>query len=783
MFTAYNNSCRKEKGNLRGLMMAIENKYIFFPVTKTGYWHNGIHIYKKDSEDFVISPFVGKILKKSQSISSIYPAKLPKIIYVREIILTAPPEVAEKYENLSSIDFTKLKKDEQEKVLEAIGLSSDPSYILQKHTITFKNKTFSYYSFIRHFSKLCDFKKIKNDEYIFPHDKVGEYGKSEGENNMVHLEYFITTDSSYFNIDAPDIFDYCDNINNEFDLYKKDEQSFEELYFNKKTEFSVLPDSKYDYKKYPGSLHIQVKSYHVKINENYKKENSLRIEVNNNAINVHDKENNIVNQIKIDIKNPLTNNIDTELVYTQCLKTKSNDIKELFYTLDPFNLQPFWTEADPEKLQYWDKYIFTKGDVMLKKYSMQPDKKIFSKLNGSNQEFSLQFFKAQEDGVEVLESTEDRKFIKIEEDGRNFYFLKDDIKYNSNYWKDFKDGTAVFLKKDLTPYNPNDDDVKNCSDLQKIMREKNVIDSVEPSMELVQFLEKNKSITLKCAFQHISEWSQVEINPFKIDHPEETSDLWEKMRIWSKDGKSSSFPREVSDSSKFIYFHPAYFENWLFNLHRCFAKKLISAQNLVMKDFRLVQGNCGIYYNFHKNTTTFCNHAVYETIKQVDKNYLSFLLNKDEPPWKLDKYKDKAFLSLMKENQSLSNGKYIYKESNLWCDILEFQSQKTEETGICKISAEQAFYMAQLGYVVIAAWKNLTPYEGKEGVNYSPHFVTVLPNQLLKKVTEKNIGLINVVHIGGNGNGIKTLSDAFGSNCYNQVDFYFNIKQQFLLDK
>ena len=412
MLTAYNNSCRKEKGNLRRLMMAIENKYIFFPVTKTGYWHNGIHIYKKDSEDFVISPFVGKILKKSQSIVSIYPEKLPKIIYVREIILTAPPEVAEKYENLSSIDFTKLKKDEQEKVLEAIGLSSNPSYILQKHTISFKNEMFSYYSFIRHFSKLCDFKKIKNDEYIFPHDKVGEYGKSEGENNMVQLEYFITADSSYFNITAPDIFDYCDNINNEFDLYKKEEQPFEELYFNKKTEFSVLHDSKDDYEKYPESLHIKVKSYHVNINENYKKENSLRIEVNDNVINVHDKENNIVNQIKIDIKNPLTNNIDTELVYTKYLKTKNNDIKELLYTLDPFNLQPFWTEADSEKLQYWDDYIFTKGDVMLKKYSMQPDKKIFSKLSGSNQELRLQFFKAQEDGVEVLESTENRKFIK-----------------------------------------------------------------------------------------------------------------------------------------------------------------------------------------------------------------------------------------------------------------------------------------------------------------------------------------------------------------------------------
>lgn len=758
--------------------MAIENKYIFFPVTKTGYWHNGIHIYKKDSEDFVISPFIGKILKKNQSIASIYPAKLPKIIYVREIILTAPPEVAEKYENLSSIDFTKLKKDEQEKVFEAIGLSSNPSYILQKHTISFKDETFSYYSFIRHFSKLFDFKKIKNDEYIFPHDKLGEHGKSEGENNMVHLEYFITTDSNYFNIDAPDIFDYCDNINNEFDLYKKEEQPFEELYFNKKTEFSVLPDSKYDYKKYPGSLHIQVKSYHVNINENYKKENSLRIEVNNNAINVHDKENNIVNQIKIDIKNPLTNNIDTETVYTQCLKTKNNDIKDLLYTLDPFNLQPFWTEADPEKLQYWDNYIFTKGDVILKKYSMQPDKKIFSKLSGSNQELRLQFFKAQEDGVEVLESTENRKFIKIEEAGRNFYFLKDDIKYNSNYWKDFKDSTTVFLKKDLTPYNPNDDDFKNCSDLQKIMKEKNVVNSVVSNMELGQFLEKNKSITLKCAFQHVSEWSQVEINPFKIDHPEETADLWEKMRIWSKDGKSSSFPREVSDSSKFIYFHPAYFENWLFNLHRCFAKKLISVQNLVMKDFRLVQGNCGIYYNFHDYATTFCNHAVFETIIKVDGNFNNFT--------KKTANKKNISRDPLKEDfpECPDTKKYKYKPSNYWCDVLEEQSENSEETGICKITAEQAFYMAQLGYVVIAAWKNLTPFADEEGVNYSPHFVTISPIQYTNNFINQN--QIKVAHVGGGTNKFLPLKNAFDQpgnykkkSC-DEVLFYCNIKQCFI---
>ena len=763
--------------------MALENKYIFFPVTKTGYWHNGIHKYKTNKEEFVIAQLPGKKLVKNKSTTTnIYPTKLPKTVYVKEIILTAP-KVAEKYENLSSIDFSKLSKEEQEKVLEAIGLSSNPAYILQKHTIAFNNEAFSFYSLIRHFSKLYDFKKIKNYEYIFPHDKIGEYGKSEGENDMIHLEYFITNDSEYFKISAPDIFDYCDNINNEYDLYKKEEQTFEKLYFDKKTEFTVL-NSGDDYKEYPKSLHLKIYRYHIIINEKYKNDNSLSVEVINNTVKVLDKDGNIVNQIKIDIKNPLTNTINTELVYTQYIKTENNDINNMFYTLDPFSLQPFWTEADSAKLQHWNNYIFTKSNVILKKYSMEPDKKIFSKLDENNQEYRFQFYKAQESSLEVLKSTENKDFIKIENNGDVFYFSKDDIQYTSNYWKDFKDATKVFLKDDLTSYNPDDDDLKNCSDLQKIMKEKKVINSVEPNIDLKQFLERNKNITLKCAFQHISEWSQVKINPFKIDYPEETSDLWEKIHIWGKDGKSSSFTKEISDSSKFIYFHPAYFENWLINLHSCFAKRLISIQDLVINDWRMIQGNCGIFYNCNDSKQTFCNHAVYETIKQVDKNYLSFLLNIDEPSWAFDRYNsNKEFVSFLKKNQSLINGDYIYKKSNLWCDILEFQSQKTEETGICIITPEQAFYMAQLGYVVIASWKNLTPFEGEEGINYSPHFVTVRPSRFEKKF--KSIESIEVAHVGEADNEVRNLLGAFKSagnkkKKKDEVVFYCNINQKFI---
>ena len=766
--------------------MDIKNDYIFFPVTKTGYWHNGIHKYKKDRENTVFSTFAGKILMKKQDIiSTIYPSRPPKIIYKREVILTNPTFI-EKYENLSSIDISKLKKTEKENLLEAIGLSSISTYILQKHTILFTNNTFSYYSFIRHLSKLYEFKKIANDEYIFPHDKLGDYGKSEGETNMFQQEYFICSDSDFFTISAVDIFDYCDTINDEIDLYKREEQPFEELYFAEKTEFSVLNKER-DYRAYPHSLHLKIKKYHVKINEIHKTENFLRVESNNDVVSVYDKDNNIINEVKIDIINPNTNNTEIKFVDTQLLKAKKNDwMNNLFYIGDdPYNVQSFWTETDSLTLQHWDNYIFTKVNTTLKKYTMPPDIKIFSKLESPEKDYPFRFLRVQETGITILKSVDNKEFVHIHNNDRDFYFSKDDIEYKSNYWKDFKASTTFFFKEDLTSYNPDDNDYKNCSDLQEIMKNKNIIDTTRHDMDLEKFLQTNKDKTIKCAFQHISEWSQIKINPFKIDHPEETSDLWEKLYIWGKNGKSSSLPKEISDSSKFVYFHPQYFENWLFSLHRCFAEKLIVIQDLIMQDWRMMQGNCGIYYNFHDADTTFCNQAVYETIKQVDKNYLSFLLNVNEPAWDLEKYNNEKLLSLLKTNQSVKNGAYIYKKSNLWHDILELQAQRSNETGICKIESEQAFYMAQLGYVVIVAWKNLKPYEKKDDENYSPHFVTVRPTI----IGEAYPGLNNmlVAHVGYGNNCVKSLKNTFpdkGNNQdlkqYQEVFFFCNTFQSFI---
>ena len=193
-----------------------------------------------------------------------------------------------------------------------------------------------------------------------------------------------------------------------------------------------------------------------------------------------------------------------------------------------------------------------------------------------------------------------------------------------------------------------------------------------------------------------------------------------------------------------------------------------------MHKFSYKQGNLGLYetvYGFKShNSQPFCNHAVFETIKKVDGNYLSFLLNIDEPAWDLRKYKKNIqFVNFLKKNNCLENDKYKFKESNLWFDILDYQSTKTMETGIAKITSEQAFYMAQLGYVVIAAWKNTSK-------NGRPHFVTVRPCE----EEYRNMDSLKVAHVGGDGNGIKDITIVFGRRRLTQINFYCNINQNFI---
>ena len=757
--------------------------YIYFPVTKTGYWHNGIHRYRKVSNVQVISLFFGEILLKSKEPPAVmYPSVWPERVLKNELEFKSIEEY-EKYENLSVINLSELSKDEREKVMEAIGLSSFPTYVLQKHSINFENQSFSYYSFIRHLATLNEFKKIDDTEYIFPCEGIGNYGNSEGEADMIQQEYFICSDSSYFKDCVPKIFDYYKiEKNQKFNLYRGEQQNCTPIYVDKKTEFNVLNENS-DYENYPHSLKLKIKRYHVEIDSEYLADNNLSVKTIGNNISILDRNDVEIDEVNIKILNPLSNEREKKLVKVKYLQIKENNYKDNLYLVhDIFDIQPFWSEADERKLKQWRKYIFIIKDSVLNSYKHAPDKKKFIRLEDEYTASEFKFYSAQINSLILYESVDGKKFLKLKDCEKDIYISYEELKDRFNFWNDFKNATTILYKNDLKSYNASEG---NCKHLQEILKDINIIDSVDSNLDFTDFLIKYKDKLKMTGFQHISEWSQVKLNPLKIDHPEETADLWKKLYIWKKNGKSSLLPKEISDSNRFIYFHPDYFENWLFDLHRCFAERLASVQNLIMEDWRMKQGNCGVYYESTGFAGTFCNHAVYETIKQVDKNYLSFLLNIDEPPWNLEKYKNKDFISLLKKNGSLNKENYIYKESNLWCDILEFQSQKIKEAGICKITAEQAFYMAQLGYVVIACWKNLTLKGTDSNVNYSPHYVTVRPSDYSVKYSTEND--IKVAHVGVSDNEERSLKEAFrgkgnekNKKKYNELLFYCNVKQKFI---
>lgn len=770
-------------------------EYIFFPISKKGYWHNGIHRYKKDSENTIFSLFFGMVLIKSQNVlPKVFPEKIPKYINKRDIEIRNPDFIEKKgYEEQLSIELSKLSKKEQEEVLAAIGLSSIPTYILQRHTISFGGDNFVYYSFARHLSKLYELKKILNKEYVFPHDRLGAYGESECEKDMFQQEYFITAKSNFFKIENPEIYDYC-FISDSLQLYQIEEQNHELLHFEKETKFSAL-NTETDYRENLHSLHLQIKEIPVRLSADYYNENSFKISISNSRIEIYDNHGNHVNPLTAEIMNPFTGAVETITISSEHLKALAR--RQIFCIENRFDLPDFWTDADNAILKQWDKNVIVKTDAALKAFTLPPDRKKFSKLNSDHGNFDFQFFKVQEaDCITIFKSLDCKKFVRILDGGKNYYFSYDDIKYTLNYWKDFKNSTIIFFKEDLKSYNINDDDDKNSIDFQNILKSKNIIDDIRP-MPIEDFLKENRVKILKCAFQHISEWSQIKLNPLKNNDLVETAELWKNLHIWGADGKSSRLPKEIADSGEFIYLHPDYFENWLFNLHRCFAEKLKTVQDIVMEDWRLKQGNCGMYYNSHSDIQTFCNHAVYETIKKVDGNYLSFLMGIDEPPWDTRKYKcihtkenkhdnecenKKQFFSFLTNHNNLEKNNYKYKPSNLWCDVLEYQAERSGKTGIYKITAEQAFYMAQLGYVVIAAWKNLTPKGNDPNINYSPHFVTVSPVGFMERFNKYDCP--EVAHVGGGENRRLPVFDAFsteyGEEKANEIYFYCNLKQKFI---
>ena len=372
------------------------------------------------------------------------------------------------------------------------------------------------------------------------------------------------------------------------------------------------------------------------------------------------------------------------------------------------------------------------------------------------------------------------KLIKIS--CNNVYFKNDNIKYDltENVYSCYSDNLYYRLdeaKKGVF-VSPNDYfTFVSCDDLKIVDEETDIQKKIEKLREIFDEKTniKNEDFTYG-AFEHPSEWNKDDSACKRLGLKQKY--IKKKLAIWDNNYYNKSLPDEIKDCRQFTFFYKSQFETFLTDLHQSYASRLIKVQDMVMHKYSYKQGNLGLYeYGFKKNDSqTFCNHAVFETIINVDGNFNNFT--------KKPANKENISRDPLKEYfpECPDTKKYKYKPSNYWCDVLEEQSENSEETGICKISAEQAFYMAQLGYVVIAAWKNLTPYEGKEGVNYSPHFVTVSPKQDSEIFIDASE--INVAHVGGDKNEEKSLFDAFRAKAnpikQKEIYFYCNIYQSFI---
>lgn len=242
----------------------------------------------------------------------------------------------------------------------------------------------------------------------------------------------------------------------------------------------------------------------------------------------------------------------------------------------------------------------------------------------------------------------------------------------------------------------------------------------------------------------------------------------DKKDYWSKIKEQAA--NYFTGENCFWFYHPVTFLDALdsmgiLNIH---AKELLEVQKLVvhLNNLRPHSKNNPIGGVRGDQYGTFCNQAVFITIRALDKNFKNFTAGINDVPYWLDKYKnDERWLDYKEQYPEL----WI---SNFWCDILEYQANHEKTTGIKLISKENAQQLANLGYVVIAAWKNIDkPFKGV----CHPHYATVAPSKLLSG--SQDLIIANV----GSTCQFCNLTDAFH---YNDIDikFFYDENQVFIKD-
>lgn len=773
----------------------MNDECICFPLALTGYWHNGVHIF---DEEYVIQKYLAYVcaIRNSEFQLSNHKSLCELITELEYSLLSDEEKIY--YAKSNDDSYYKLKETISESIIKSIlkklNLYSSNDFVLFKHQFyneenVEKIKFFSLYMHLDHIlntprSNVIKYCSEKDSSVSFPHITFATAGAAERNEMIYQVEYFMDKKNAQIFFQNERLFfpgNECYKIDGKVQLFS----------LNSQTEMikrSYLKNTIFEIKEFPNEEKypniVKVKPYLLPCII-YRDDNTLQLQ--EEKINLRFTLNifEFLTDAKIGyllsneyisktqtatirkykyLKIESINNIPYQKDINLCDLICGHDFRELSkfetcfinnHALN-FDNNEFYVDLNrsPFKEVYFDKrcmFLLTK-DINLETMKYNPC-----------------LYKATARNEIIIDNS-----LKIP--CNKIYFNNGNIKYDLNektYFR-FSDNLYYYLdtKKDIFVC-PNDYfTFVSSDDLAVVDKETDIQKKKEKLREIFDEKSKikNKSY-IEGAFEHPSEWHEDVAAYSKLGFKQ--SIIKKYLAIWDKNYSNESLPDEIKNCSKFTFFYKSQFETFLSSLHNSYAEKLIKIQDIVMNKYSYKQGNLGLYKNVFgfnsNNTQTFCNHAVFETIVRVDGNFNAFTKN--------DKLKKNTNRDPLKEKfpECPNISKYPFKPSNYWCDVLKEQSENSSQTGIFCLSAEQAFYMAQLGYVVIAAWKNLSK-------NGSPHFVTVRPCE------EEYLGikLLKVAHVGGGGNMEKNLAEAFGGSGNNgekkirEVLFYCNIKQCFI---
>lgn len=270
-------------------------------------------------------------------------------------------------------------------------------------------------------------------------------------------------------------------------------------------------------------------------------------------------------------------------------------------------------------------------------------------------------------------------------------------------------------------------------------------------------------------FKNMTEWNN---DSGLTDELCKTTQLKEKIKtqrketsFWQEASSLKDFPKASED--KYFYFHPVTFLHHLDKVVAVHADELMRVQKRIVNLKCLQRGGVGPRGLNKRPHQTWCNYAVFFTIRALDEDYKKFTDGKNGIPDKLSDIKNKEY----RDNYPAG-----LKRSNVWCDILAYLGN-SKESPIKEITDHKiAQQFANMGYVVICSWKNLRDSPQEEA---SPHFATIFPSNTIAKEKE-NILIANVGYSCG-CNKFK-LSQGFSSNRWKDVRFFYNSNQKFRED-